>query len=208
MDWSPAERAKYTGLGIIVLNTGCLAAFAMFTALGKIAAAPAVALVPLALVWGWIIFSVDRWLIASTHGVRGLSRVLIFLPRLLLAILLAFTIAEPLTLRIFQNTLDSTALTTRTKALDQYESQLQTCNPVSGQWDGSAACDGYHLTVANSPYGIQQKLATAKQQQTQLEGVIGTEEVQEQKLTSIATGECAGTAGAGHERIGRGRAAL
>jgi hypothetical protein len=197
MDWSPAERAKYTGLGIIVLNTGCLAAFAMFTALGKIVAAPAIVLVPLALVWGWIIFSVDRWLIASTHGVRGLSRVLIFLPRLLLAILLAFTIAEPLTLRIFQNTLDSTALTTRTKALDQYESQLQTCNPVSGQWVGTTACDGYHLTVANSPYAIQQKLATARQQQTQLEGVVGTEEAQHQNLITIAQGECAGTAGAG-----------
>jgi hypothetical protein len=195
MDWSPAERAKYTGLGIIVLNTGCLAAFAMFTALGKIVAAPAFALVPLALIWGWIIFSVDRWLIASTHGVRGLSRVLIFIPRLALAILLAFTIAEPLTLRIFQNTLDSTAQTTRTKALDQYQSQLQACNPVSGAWVGSAACDGYHLTVANPPYALQQKLATAKQQQAQLESVVGTEETQEQNLTSIAQGECAGTAG-------------
>jgi hypothetical protein len=195
MDWSPAERAKYTGLGIIVLNTGCLAAFAMFTALGKIVAAPAFALVPLALIWGWIIFSVDRWLITSTHGVRGLSRVLIFIPRLLLAILLAFTIAEPLTLRIFQNTLDSTAQTTRTMELDQYQSQLQTCNPVSGQWVGSAACADYYLTVANPPYALQQKLATAKQQQAQLKSVVGTEETQEQKLTSIAQGECAGTAG-------------
>jgi len=195
MDWSPAERAKYTGLGIIVLNTGCLAAFAMFSALGKIVAVPVFALVPLALVWGWIIFSVDRWLITSTHGVRGLSRVLIFIPRLVLAILLAFTIAEPLTLRIFQNTLDSTAQTTRTKELDQYQSQLQTCNPVSGQWVGSAACADYHLPVANSPYGIQQKLATAKQQQAELESVVGTAETQEQQLTSRAQGECAGTAG-------------
>lgn len=195
MDWSPAERAKYTGLGIIVLNTGCLAAFAMFTALSTIISAPAFALVPLALVWGWIIFSVDRWLIASTHGVRGMSRVLIFIPRLLLAILLAFTIAEPLTLRIFQNTLDSTAQTTRTEKLDQYQSQLQTCNPVTGQWVSSAACVGYHLTVANPPYAVQQKLITAKQQQAQLESVIGTEEAQEHQLTSIAQGECAGTAG-------------
>jgi hypothetical protein len=195
MDWSPAERAKYTGLGIIVLNTGCLAAFAMFSALGKIVAAPAFVLVPLALIWGWIIFSVDRWLITSTHGVRGLSRVLIFIPRLMLAILLAFTIAEPLTLRIFQNTLDSTAQTTRTKELDQYQSQLQACNPVSGQWVGTAACAGHYLTVANPPYAIQQKLVTAKQQQAQLESVVGTEETQEQKLTYIALGECAGTAG-------------
>jgi hypothetical protein len=196
MDWSPAERAKYTGLGIIVLNTGCLAAFAMFTALQKIVEAPAVALVPVALIWGWIIFSVDRWLITSTHGVRGLSRVLIFLPRLLLAILLAFTIAEPLTLRIFQNTLDSTVQTTRTKELDQYQSQLQTCNPISGQWDGSAACAGYHLTVANPPYAIQQKLADARQQQAQLESAVGPEETHYRQLISIAQGECAGTAGA------------
>jgi hypothetical protein len=196
MDWSPAERAKYTGLGIIVLNTGCLAAFAMFTALGKIVSAPAFALVPIALAWGWIIFSVDRWLIASTHGVRGLNRVLIFVPRLLLAILLAFTIAEPLTLRIFQNTLDSTAQTTRTKDLNQYQSQLQTCNPVSGALVTSAACADYHLNVANSPFGIQQKLATDKQQQAQLESVVSTEQTEEQKLTTIALGECAGTAGA------------
>jgi Domain of unknown function (DUF4407) len=196
MDWSPAERAKYTGLGIIVLNTGCLAAFAMFTALGKIVTAPAFALVPFALIWGWIIFSADRWLIASTHGVRGLRRVLIFIPRLVLAILLAFTIAEPLTLRIFQNTLDSTAQTIRTEKLDQYQSQLQICNPVSGQPVSSAACAGDYLTVANPPYAIQQKLASAKEQQAQLESLVGAEEAQEQKLTSIAQGECAGTAGA------------
>jgi hypothetical protein len=195
LDWAPSERAKYTGLGIIVLNTGCLAAFAMFTALGTIVSAPAFALVPIALVWGWIIFSVDRWLITSTHGVRGLSRVLIFIPRLLLAALLAFTIAEPLTLRIFQNTLDSAVATSRTAQLYTYQSQLQTCNPLSGQWISSATCAPYHLTVADPPYAIQQKLASAKQQQAQLEGVVRAEEGQEQTLTSIAQGECAGTAG-------------
>jgi hypothetical protein len=195
LDWAPSERAKYTGLGIIVLNTGCLAAFAMFTALGKVVAAPAAALVPIALVWGWIIFSVDRWLITSTHGVRSMNRLLIFLPRLVLAVLLAFTIAEPLTLRIFQNTLNTQVQTARTTQLDSYESQLQTCNPVSGQWNASAACDGYHLTVADSPYAMQQKFATAKQQYVQLQSVVSADEAEEQKLTSIYQGECAGTAG-------------
>jgi hypothetical protein len=195
MDWVPSERAKYAGLGIIVLNTGCLAVFAMFTALGKIVPAPAFALVPIALVWGWIIFSVDRWLITSTHGIRGINRVLIFVPRLVLAILLAFTIAEPLTLRIFQNTLDSTVQIDRTAQLVTYQSQLQSCNPVSGQWVNSAACASYHLTVANPPYAAQLKLATAREQQAQQESAINAEEAQEQQLTAIALGECAGTAG-------------
>ena len=196
MDWSPSERAKYTGLGIIVLNTGCLAAFAMLTALGKIVSAPIYVLLPFALAWGWVIFSVDRWLISSTHGVRGVNRVLVFLPRLLLAVLLAFTIAEPLTLRIFQNTLDSTVATDRTTQLDAFQSKLQTCNPVSGLWDRSAACNGYHLSVADSPYAIQNELAAARQQQANLQATLRPEEAQEQKLISIAQGECAGTHGA------------
>jgi hypothetical protein len=196
MDWTPSERAKYTGLGIIVLNTGCLAAFAMFTAPGKIVPAPALALLPIALIWGWMIFSVDRWLITSTHGIHGASRVFIFIPRLVLAILLAFTIAEPLTLRIFQNTLDAAVATSRTAQLDTYESQLQACNPVSGQWVTAPACNGYHLTVADSPYATQAKLTAARQEQTQLESVVSAEEGQEQTLTSIAQGECAGTSGA------------
>lgn len=195
MDWVPSERARYTGLGVIVLNTGILAAFAMLTALGRITSWPAVVLLPFALAWGWVIFSADRWLITSTHGMHGVSRVLVFLPRLVLAVLLAFTIAEPLTLRIFQNTLDATVATTRTTQLDNYQSKLQSCNPVSGQWVSSPACAGYHLTVANPPFAKQTELATAKAQQAQLEGVVSGLNAQEQRLTSIAQGECAGTAG-------------
>lgn len=197
MDWTPSERAKYSGLGIIVLNTGLLAAFAMFTALDKIVSAPAIALIPIALIWGWIIFSVDRWLITSTHGVSGVNRVLVFIPRLVLAVLIAFTIAEPLTLRIFQNTLNSTVATTRTTNLQNYESKLQICNPVSGAWVTSSACSGFHLTVENSPYATQQKLAQAKQQQAQLQSTVNAEQAHERNLVATEQGECAGTAGAG-----------
>lgn len=193
LDWAPSERGRYTGLGVIVFNTGCLAAFAMFTALGKVVAAPAAFLVPIALVWGWMIFSVDRWLVTSTHGVHGVSRLLILIPRLLLAILLAFTIAEPLTLRIFQNTLDSQVQTTRTTQLGSYESQLQTCNPVSGQWVTSPGCDAYHLTVANPPYGDQQKLIAAKTQEAALSAQVATDQSRQQALTTTAQDECAGT---------------
>ena len=197
MDWAPSDRAKYAGLGIIVLNTGCLAAFAMFSALTKIVMAPAIALVPVALAWGWMIFSVDRWLITSTHGMRGTSRILVFIPRLVLAVLIAFTIAEPLTLRIFQNSLDSQVKTTRTTQLDTYLSNLQICNPVSGQWDASSSCGGYHLTVANPPYGAQLKLATTERQVAQLQSAVNSAEADYQKALTVAEGECAGTAGPG-----------
>jgi Domain of unknown function (DUF4407) len=195
MDWTPSERAKYAGFGIIIFNTGCLAALAMFTALGKIISAPWYALVPVALIWGWMIFSVDRWLVTSTHGILGINRVLIFIPRLFLAALLAFTIAEPLTLRIFQNTLDSTVATTRTTQLDSYESLLQTCNPVSGASVLSAACVGNHLNVPDSPYAAQQQLQLAKQQEAQLQSAVNGAQAQYQQATTRAEGECTGTAG-------------
>jgi uncharacterized protein DUF4407 len=197
MDWAPSERLKYAGVGIIVLNTGCLAAFAMFTALGKVISAPAAALIPVSLIWGWMIFSVDRWLITSTHGMRGTNRVLVFIPRIVLAILLAFTIAEPLTLRIFQNSLNTQVATTRTARLDTYESLLQTCNPVSGKWVAGSACVGNHLAVADSPYAMQQKLATAKQQVADLKPIVANDMAQLRNLQTTMTDECAGTSGPG-----------
>lgn len=197
MDWTPSERAKYTGFGIIILNTGCLAALAMFTALGKIVSAPWIALVPFVLLWGWMIFSVDRWLVTSTHGVLGLHRVLIFIPRLVLAVLLAFTIAEPLTLRIFQNTLDSTVATTRTVQLDTYESQLRNCNPVTGEWVSAPSCDGDHLNVPNSPSAAEQQLASAKHVEATLQGEVNSAQEQYQQAISTEEDECAGTAGSG-----------
>ena len=197
MDWVPAERIKYAGLGIIVVNTGCLAAFAMFTALGTILSAPAIALVPIALAWGWLIFSADRWLIASTHGKHGMDRVLVFIPRLVVAVLIAFTIAEPLTLRIFQNSLNTQVRTTRTTQLDTYQSELQDCNPVSGQPNNSSTCIGYHLTVADSAYSADQKLTTAQQQVAILTPIVNSANAAYQDAVTVAEGECAGTSGPG-----------
>jgi len=197
MDWVPSDRAKYAGLGIIVLNTGCLAAFAMFTALGKILIAPAIALIPVALVWGWMIFSIDRWLITSTHGMRGASRLLVFIPRLILAVLIAFTIAEPLTLRIFQNSLDTQVNLTRTADLKNLQSELVNCNPVSGQTDTSLTCKKYLLTVPNPPNAALVKLANAKQQAAQLQAAANSANANYQHALTIAEGEGAGTAGAG-----------
>jgi hypothetical protein len=197
MDWVPSERAKYAGLGIVVLNTGVLAALSMLTALGKIISAPGFALVPVALAWGWIIFSIDRWLITSTHGVTGTSRVRVFLPRLALAAILAFAIAEPLTLRIFQNTLDTTVNSARSAQLAEYESLLKKCNPVSGQWVGSPACAGNYLTMADPPDAVLRKQAAAQQQAAQLQGVVTTDQAHEEQLLAIARAECAGTSGVG-----------
>jgi hypothetical protein len=111
--------------------------------------------------------------------------------------LIAFTIAEPLVLRIFQNSLDTQVSTTRTTQLDTYESQLKICNPISGQWAAAPGCAGYHLTAASPPNGAQSKLATAEQAVTQLQSTVDSDKASYNDAVAQREGECAGTPGAG-----------
>jgi hypothetical protein len=198
LDWAPEERPHYTGFGVIVLNTGCLATLAMFTALSKIVAAPLPALIPVALLWGWIILSIDRWLIASTHGVHvGGRLLLIFLPRLVLAILLALSIAEPLTLRIFQPALDRQVRGSQAAELVNYESKLKSCNPATGVPDSSPRCKDYGLPIADPSGGAENELAGAQAQQAKIQGEVNAIEGQASALRTKAQNECAGRGGTG-----------
>lgn len=198
MDWTPSERGKYTGLGIIVFNTGCLAAFAMFTALGKVTSAPGFILVPIALVWGWMIFSVDRWLITSTHGIHPARSMLrIFAPRLLLTVLLALTIAELLTLRIFQPALDRQVRQTQATQITQYESRLQSCNPPTGEPDSSRTCNGARLSIKNPSGDVTSEISASVQQRGVLQSEVNGIETNIATLQNKAEDECAGTKGPG-----------
>jgi hypothetical protein len=198
LDWVPEERARYTGLGIIVLNTGVLAALAMLTAMGRIVSGPVLAFIPLALLWGWIIISIDRWLITSTHGVHPARSMLkIFAPRLLLTVLLALTIAELLTLRIFQPALDRQVRQTQVTQITQYESRLQNCNPPTGEPDSSRACNGYRLSIKNPSGDVTSEISASEKQRGTLQGEVNTIETNVAKLQNKAEDECAGTKGPG-----------
>jgi hypothetical protein len=198
LDWVPEERARYTGLGIIVLNTGFLAALAMFTALNKVVAAPVLAFVPVALLWGWIILSIDRWLIASTHGIHQRRRLpLIFAPRIALAIILALSIAEPLVLRIFQPALDREVRSSQASELVSYESKLQSCNPSTGVPVSSSRCNGYRLSIGAPSGHATTELANAQRQQKLIQGEVATIEQNISQLQAKAQDECAGTKGPG-----------
>lgn len=198
LDWVPEERPRYTGFGIIILNTGCFAALAMFTAMNKIVSAPPLAFVPVALLWGWIILSIDRWLIASTHGVLQAKRLpLIFAPRLLLAFLLALSIAEPLTLWIFQPALNRNIHEFQVAQLSSYESLLKSCNPTTGIPVSTPGCNGSRLSIQDPPGGIVQELSNAIAQQKQIQGEVNAIEMEVSRLRTTAQDECAGVGGPG-----------
>ncbi len=98
----PTDRNKFIGIGATVFFTGVLAffssAYALFTVFENWLAAGA-----FGLVWGLMIFNLDRYIVMSMKSYGKWWRDwLVALPRMLLAGLLALVISKPLELKIFE----------------------------------------------------------------------------------------------------------
>ena len=99
----PGEQTKYSGLGGVVLATFALAAlssgYAFYTVFGNLWWSSL-----FALLWGAIIFNLDRFLVATMrkYGVSRQKQLLMAMPRACLALLIGLTIARPLELKIFE----------------------------------------------------------------------------------------------------------
>jgi hypothetical protein len=68
---------------------------------------------------------------------------------------------------------------------------------VSGQWVALPVCNGNHLTVPDSPYAADQKLAAAKAQVASLTPLVNADLAHLQVLQTAVQDECAGTSGPG-----------
>lgn len=98
----PSENNKYAGIGGTVLFTGIFAAisssFALYTIFNNYYLS-----VGFGIIWGAMIFNLDRFIVSSMKKEKGLLReIYMALPRLMLAVLLAFVISKPLELKIFE----------------------------------------------------------------------------------------------------------
>ena len=109
---SYADHAKYVGIGGVVLATGFLAmismGFAMHTIFGDDKGQGNWFItIPIAIIWGLIIFNLDRFIVSSTGKGDGKASISWeelknALPRLFMAIILGLSIAAPLETYIFQ----------------------------------------------------------------------------------------------------------
>ena len=194
------ERPRYTGLGAIVLGTAIMAMLSMLDALDQVFGPVWLPLLLVALFWCAFICSFDRWLISSTHGVRG-RRLRIFLPRIGLALLFGVIIATPLVLTVFGSEVVSKAQTDQNNAVLAYQSKLKMCNPLPGQPGQavaqSARCDGFRLSVSDPVIGTNNAIAHEKSQLAQLTRTINTDNNTIASDNLTARKECNGTHGTG-----------
>ena len=103
----PTDKNKYFGIGATVFFTGVLAFFsagyALFTVFDSYVAA-----IVFGLIWGLMIFNLDRYIVMSMKSNGQWWRdLLVATPRLLMAILLALVISKPLELKIFEKEINA-----------------------------------------------------------------------------------------------------
>jgi hypothetical protein len=201
LDWAPEERARYARLGAIVLNTGLLAGLSMMAALNSVLDGSWWAILPVGLVWGYLIVTFDSWLIASTHGVQHFSRLWIYLPRIIISILLGIAIAEPLVLWVFHPSIRNEIAEYRKTEIERYETRLKACNPPIGETVDRPNCAGFSVNVESGPQALATQLANVTGQRDQLQARVAELDRQLADLEQIARDECAGRPGRGRTGV-------
>jgi Domain of unknown function (DUF4407) len=98
----PTDASKYVGIGATILLTSILASlsggYALFTVFRSVEAA-----VPFGLLWGVVIFNLDRVIVSGMRKQKNLGIDLLYaMPRLIFSVLLAIVISRPLELRLFE----------------------------------------------------------------------------------------------------------
>ncbi|GAA3019869.1 DUF4407 domain-containing protein [Streptosporangium longisporum] len=181
----PQERSRYTSLGGVVVSTALIAGTSMLGALTLLSQASLLYLLPVAALWGLIIANIDRFLITSLNGDNdGWSRWGNLLIRLALAVVIGVFIAEPLTLKIFQERLDRQIMEERNQAISLIESRHKQCNPLRAAAPADVDCTGFILDGSDKALAVEgnmtqrqsvlqaaeDRLAADMEEQARLEG--------------------------------------
>lgn len=121
----PTESSKYVGIGATIFFTGLFAAlsgaYALYTVFDSILAA-----IAFGLVWGLMIFNLDRYIVSSMRKEGRLGReFLLATPRILLAILISIVIAKPLELKVFDKEIQPELIVMEQEAYARQEQQLK-----------------------------------------------------------------------------------
>lgn len=111
LEVTPSEHNKFIGIGATIFLTACLAvisgSFAIYTIIPNTVVA-----ILFGLLWGTLIFNLDRYIVSSMRKEGKFWNELAFaLPRLTLAILISIVITKPIEVELFRNQINSELFT-------------------------------------------------------------------------------------------------
>lgn len=199
MDAFPAERAKYTAMGGFIVGTAALASISMWFAIYDGLRAPIPVAILVALVWGFFIGNMDRWLVTSLSK-PGWTRFAIVFPRLAFAILFAVIIAEPLTLRIFDREVQNKLAQSWDSDFREYQTLVLKCNPKVPRTSSETPppeCAGKVLEIPGAPSATIQRVQSYQQQLETAKATLASDLSELAKKNDLARRECNGARGDG-----------
>lgn len=100
----PEEVPRFVQMFLVLAGTALVSSLSMMFALLTGVRVSLFLAIPLALVWGLIIFNLDRFLTSTMRSTKNVFRLLgLATPRVIMAALIGIVVAEPLVLQVFQN---------------------------------------------------------------------------------------------------------
>jgi len=104
LDEVPEEVPRFVQMFLVLAGTALVSSLSMMFALLTGVRISIFLAIPLALVWGLIIFNLDRFLTSTMRSTKNVFRLLgLAFPRVIMAALIGIVVAEPLVLQVFQN---------------------------------------------------------------------------------------------------------
>ncbi|MFF5204939.1 DUF4407 domain-containing protein [Streptosporangium sp. NPDC000396] len=196
LDQVPLERTRYVGLGGVVLGTAVVAGVSMWFALSQVLGGAHIAMLIPTVIWMLIVLNLDRWLVSTVTGIWQ-RRLLMLIPRLLVAVVLGFIIAEPLVLRVFETAVVQHVVDEREAVRNAERDRLLECN--LGVPTGTPArqdCRNAKLLASNSEADAD-ALDRLERDAEKLRAQVNADEKEYGRLRKQANDECAGNKGEG-----------
>ncbi len=104
LDRVPSEQPRFVQMFFVLAGTALVSALSMLFALTTGVQVLVWLAVPLAVVWALLIFNLDRFLTSTMRSTRNFWRLLgLAIPRVLMAAIIGFVVAEPIVLQAFHN---------------------------------------------------------------------------------------------------------
>ena len=104
LDRVPGETPRFVQMFFVLAGTALVSAISMLFALTTGVRASVWLAIPLAIVWALIIFNLDRFLTSTMTSTRNVWKLIgLAIPRVIMAAIIGFVVAEPLVLQIFHN---------------------------------------------------------------------------------------------------------
>lgn len=173
---TPTDINKYTSIGATVFFTGVFASIAGGFALFSVFKSVTVSIL-FGAVWGLMIFNLDRYIVMSIKKKDNRWKEFsMALPRLILAVLIAFVIAKPLELKLFESEINSELVLMEQERYKEQEETLRT---------------RFSPEIAKMESDIQG-----------LNTEIDTKRQKRNELNQFAIQEADGTGGSGHKNLG------